>query len=110
MQLLFGNVFALSMGHVNRSRPQQHRGSPIAERRNVRGEFRHHGFNARNGPQLYKWNLQDELNLGEAGHAVYDFLAHSVGGTNKAIQQLRASMIRDYVRRAPAFNDPDVES
>ena len=109
MQLLLGNVFALSVRHMDRSWAQQHRSAPVAERRNVRGEFRHHALNAFHGAQLHERNFQHELCFSQIPDRLQDLLSQRFTGSHQPVEQLGACMIGNDVGSPSAIDEADIQ-
>src|SRR5271157_1638737 len=74
-QLLLLDVFALSVRHMNRSRTDQQRSSPVGESGNVGGEGGNHGFNPGHSREFHVRDFKFEFSFGLARHGLCDLPA-----------------------------------
>src|SRR5256885_361261 len=98
------------MCHMNRSGTEQHGFTPVGESRNIGCERRNHFGNAVNRPQFHVGNFERKLRYSKIFDRLLNISAEPIRCAYKAIEQLRACEIGNYVRRASTFNQADVES
>src|SRR6201999_545348 len=93
----------------NRTRTDQQRAAPAAERWNIRGESGDHGVDPGHGSELQVRNFQLEVGLGLAGDSLGDTLAQLLRRSDQTEEQLGDGEIRDDVGSAAAFYLADIQ-